>query len=43
MQDNDKPFSNGLMFPGDWRGRPEEVYNCRCTLGAEIIGFRRLR
>lgn len=43
MQDNDKPFSNGLMFPGDWSGRPEEVYNCRCTLGAEILGFRRLR
>lgn len=43
MQDNDKPFSNGLMFPGDWSGRAEEVYNCRCTLGAEIIGFRRLR
>lgn len=43
MQDNNKPFSNGLMFPGDWSGKPEEVYNCRCTLGAEIIGFRRLR
>lgn len=43
MQDNNKPFSNGLMFPGDWSGRAEEVYNCRCTLGAEILGFRRLR
>ncbi len=43
MQDNEKAFSNGLMFPGDWSGRPEEVYNCRCTLGAEILGFRRLR
>lgn len=43
MQDNNKPFSNSLMFPGDWSGRPEEVYNCRCTLGAEILGFRRLR
>lgn len=43
MQDNDKPFSNGLMFPGDWSGRPEEVYNCRCTLGAEIIGFKSLK
>lgn len=43
MQDNNKTFSNGLMFPGDWSGRPEEVYNCRCTLGAEIIGFRRLK
>lgn len=43
MQDNNKPFSNGLMFPGDWGGRAEEVYNCRCTLGAEILGFRRVR
>lgn len=26
----DKPFSNGLMFPGDTRGAPEEVINCQC-------------
>ena len=25
-------FSNGLMHPGDTTGRPEEVYNCRCTM-----------
>ena len=25
-------FSNGLMFPGDPSGRPEEVINCRCAL-----------
>lgn len=25
-------FPNGLMFPGDRRGRGEEVYNCRCTM-----------
>ena len=24
----DTPFSNGLMYPGDPNGRPEEVYNC---------------
>lgn len=23
-------FSNGLLFPGDPNGAPEEVYNCRC-------------
>lgn len=31
-------FSNGLKFPGDPNGRPEEVYNCRCTLVADTLG-----
>ena len=35
-------FSNGLEFPGDSRGRPEEVYNCRCTLVASVKGFKRV-
>ena len=26
--DQDKKFENGLMYPGDPSGRPEEVYNC---------------
>lgn len=39
--EHDEAFSNGLKFPGDWNGRPEEVYNCRCTLGVKYIGFRR--
>lgn len=31
-----KRFSNGLRFPGDPKGAPEEVYNCRCTIVAEV-------
>lgn len=26
--DQDKRFDNGLMYPGDPNGKPEEVYNC---------------
>lgn len=32
----DKKFSNGLMFPGDSNGEPSEVYNCRCTMVADV-------
>lgn len=28
----EKPFSNGCKYPADPEGRPEEIYNCRCTL-----------
>lgn len=28
----DRPFSNGLMFPGDPSGAAAEVINCRCAL-----------
>ena len=38
-QDLDKAFSNGLMFPGDPNGRPEEVYNCRCSIVNEYEGY----
>ena len=33
----DKIFSNGCKFPGDPNGKPEETYNCRCTLIADLI------
>jgi len=36
--DTDKMFSNGCRFPGDPQGRPEEVYNCRCTMIAAVEG-----
>lgn len=34
-----KRFSNGLRYPADPTGRPEEVWNCRCTLVAQLKGF----
>lgn len=40
----DEPFVNAMgkiMFPGDPHAEnPQNVYNCRCTLGVEIVGFR---
>lgn len=41
IQDVDKEFSNKCKFPGDPNGRPEEVYNCRCTLIAALKGHER--
>ena len=34
-------FSNGLRYPADPDGDPEEVYNCRCTLIAALSGHPR--
>ena len=41
--DQDKKFDNGLMYPGDPSGRPEEVCNCRCTLVAKVNGFKKVQ
>lgn len=35
--DEGELFSNGLEYPGDPNGGPEEVCNCHCTLLTEII------
>ena len=41
--DQDKKFDNGLMFPGDPSGRPDEVWNCRCTVAAVVKGFKKVQ
>lgn len=40
VQDIDRPFSNGLMYPGDSSGLPAEVYNCRCRLTHEYDKYK---
>lgn len=38
----DKPFESELgdiMYPGDPSADPANVYNCRCTIAARVIGF----
>jgi HK97 family phage portal protein len=38
----DEPFKNGLMFPGDPSGPPEEIVNCRCTEEPEVEAAAKL-
>ena len=45
-QDRDKPFENSvgkIMYPGDPSADAANVYNCRCSLGYEILGFKKLK
>lgn len=37
ISDVDGAFSNGCRYPADPQGAPEEVYNCRCTLIAQVV------
>jgi SPP1 gp7 family putative phage head morphogenesis protein len=37
----DEEFSNGLMYPADENGDPSEVYNCRCTMTTNILGWKK--
>lgn len=38
-QPTNAKFSNGCRFPGDPNGAPAEIYNCRCTLRAQLHGY----
>lgn len=40
--DIEEPFVNSIgkiMYPGDPGAAPENVYNCRCSMGTVIVGF----
>jgi len=43
--DTDKPFIDGngneIDYPGDRTAPPSTVYNCRCTMVSQVIGFRK--
>lgn len=45
QRDQDKPFDSEygkIMYPGDPSAHPANVYNCRCTLVANVKGFRKV-
>lgn len=41
LRDLDEPFTSDLgdiMYPGDTKANPANVWRCRCTLGSRILG-----
>ena len=44
--DIDEPWENEfgkIMFPGDPSADPANTYNCRCSMAAKVIGFKKVR
>lgn len=42
----DEPWHNefgDIMYPGDPEADPANVYNCRCSMAAKVIGFKKAR
>lgn len=40
----DEPWENGygeIMYPGDPSADPANVYNCRCSIRAHVVGFKK--
>jgi hypothetical protein len=33
----DKRFDNGMLIPGDYTAKPQEVINCRCTVVFKVV------
>ena len=43
--DIDEPWKNEfgkIMFPGDPSADPANTYNCRCSMAAKVIGFKKV-
>lgn len=44
--DIDEPWVNEfgeIMYPGDPSADPANTYNCRCSMSAKVIGFKKVR
>ena len=44
--DIDEPWVNEfgeIMFPGDTSADPANTYNCRCSMAAKVIGFKKVK
>ena len=42
----DEPFKNAIgkiMYPGDPSANGANVWNCRCTIAAKVLGFKSVR
>lgn len=36
-------ITDRIMYPGDPEAHPANVYNCRCTIAAKVVGFKKVR
>lgn len=38
-----KRIPDKIMYPGDPHAHPANVYNCRCSIAAKVVGFEKLQ